>query len=248
MGDGPGGLTRLVVGSKTKFQTIDEVKDAMIIACKALEYYQLALAQGHVTARVPGRPDRIIATPLKAVGLSKKEELSIMDLDGKVVEKGTAPPFGERPLHTEVYRARPDVGAICRFHSDMTSVFGILKRPVRVVHGLGFVLGPEVPVLDSPELVNEPEQGRRVAKLLGKGCGVIIRGNGAITVGTNVIDACCRAVLLEESARLQYKASLIGEPTYLTLEEIDQRNEEYWARPQDSPYGKIWGLLRSKAV
>lgn len=241
------GMTRPVVPSKTKLDTVDEVKDAIIIACRAMEYCRLAVAQGHVTARVPERPDCILATPLKAVGLSRKEELSIIDLDGKVVE-GTVRPLGEMALHTEVYRIRPDVGAICRFHSEMTSVFGILKREVRVVHGLGFVLGPEVPVFDSPDLVDTPEQGKKVAEALGKGYGVIIRGNGAITVGSNVIDACCRAVLLEESARLQYKASLIGEPTYLSLEELDRRNEKYWAIPRDSLYGKIWEFLKSKVV
>ena len=78
--------------------------------------------------------------------------------------------------------------------------------------------------------------------------GIIFRGNGAATLGTNIIDACVRALFLEESARLQYQASLLGEPTYLSMAEINRRNEDYWGLPDYDVYWRAWEYYRSKVI
>lgn len=237
-------MDRPIVPIKKQLRTFEEIRDAMLLACKIMDTFGLVQAFGHVTSRLPDSHN-ILVTPRKAVGLVKEDELIIIDHRGQIV-KGSAIPLAEVHMHLGIYQKRPDVGAICRFHSEMTSVFGVLNRSVRVVHALGYLVGPEVKVLDSAELGHTLEIIKNMGDLLTNTYGIIFRGNGAATLGTNIIDACVRALLLEESARMQYQASLLGEPTYLSIAEMNRRNEDYWNLPDYDVYWRIWEYCQSK--
>ena len=237
-------MKRPIVPVRKQLNSVEEIKDAMLTACRIMDHFGLIRGFGHVTSRIPGTT-HILVTPKKAPGLAKKEELVVIDMDGKTVA-GTATPLGEIAMHLGIYRKRPDVGAICRFHSEMASVFGALKRGVKVIHALGYVLGPEIKVLDSSDIRHTPEVTAAMGRLIADSWGVIFRGNGAATFGANVIDACVRAMFFEESARIQYKASLIGTPAYLSAAEINRRNETYCAMPEYDVYGRAWEYYSSK--
>ena len=237
-------MERSIVRVRKELKTFEEIKEAMLMACKIMEYFGLIQGFGHVSSRLPDT-DNILVTPKKAPGLAKEEELVIVDTTGKRVE-GSATPLGEIAMHLGIYQKRPDVGAICRFHSEMASVFGALRRSVKVVHALGYVLGPEIKVLDESHLRHTPETTEEMGKLISDSYGIIFRGNGAATFGTNIIDACVRALFFEESARIQYKASLIGEPTYFSVAEVNRRNELYSSMSDYDVYGRAWEFYSSK--
>lgn len=240
----PEGMKRPIVCVRKELKTFEEIKEAMLMACKIMDTFGLIQGFGHVTSRLPDTTN-ILVTPKKPPGLAREEELVIVDPQGKKV-KGEATPLGEIAMHLGIYRKRPDVGAICRFHSEMASVFGALNRSVKVVHALGYVLGPEVKVLHFPDIRHTPAMTEEMGKLITDSNGIIFRGNGAATFGTNVIDACARAMFFEESARIQYKASLIGEPIYMPIEEMNRRNEVYWNMPEYDVYGRAWEYYCSR--
>jgi HCOMODA/2-hydroxy-3-carboxy-muconic semialdehyde decarboxylase len=233
-----------IVPIKKQLDTLEEIKDAILTACKMMDTYRLVEALGHVSSRIPNTTNFLV-TARKALGLMEERDLVIVDKDGKLSE-GDAIPFAEIYMHLGVYQKRPDVGAICRFHTETTSVFGVLNRSVRIVHAVGYLLGPEVKVLSSPELAHTDEILSKMGDLISDSYGLIFRGNGAATFGTNVIDACVRAFLLEESARILYKASLLGEPVYLSDEEMNRRNEDYLALPTYDFYWRLWEYYKSK--
>lgn len=239
-------MQRPIVAVRKELRTFNEIKEAMLIACKVMDYFGLVQGFGHISSRLPNS-DNILATPKKPIGLTTEDELVVLDMNGKRVS-GTATPLGEINMHLGIYRKRPDIGAICRFHSEMTSVFGVLKRSVKPVHALGYVLGPEVKVLDHTENRHTQEITEEMGKLIADSYGVIFRGNGAATFGTNIIDSCVRAMFLEESARIQYKAFLVGEPTYLSVKEMNHRNEVYWNQPDYDVYGRAWEYYKSKVT
>ncbi len=129
----------------------------------------------------------------------------------------------------------------------MTMVLGALNRPVkpiRISHHL--LLGPEVPIFNEPGLHHDIGLSGRMAEVLGDSNAIILRGSGAITTGTNVIDACVRAVYLEQAASYQYKASLLGEPIYILADEMRRLNEEYWKMPDYDYYWRAWAYFKSK--
>lgn len=233
-----------IIPIKKQLSTFEEIKDTMLQACRVMDHFGLLQAFGHVSSRLPGT-DNILVTARKGLSLVTERDLVIVDSEGRKVE-GRSTPFAEIHMHLGIYQKRPDVGAICRFHSEMTSVFGVLNRSVRVVHALGYLLGSEVRVLNSPNLGHTPEITDKIGEILSNSYGIIFRGNGAATLGTNIIDSCVRALFLEESARIQYKASLLGEPLYLTVEEMNRRNEDYWGLPDYDVYWRAWEYYRSK--
>jgi ribulose-5-phosphate 4-epimerase/fuculose-1-phosphate aldolase len=231
-------MEKPVVKIKKQLATYGEIKDTMLQACKIMDAFGLVQGFGHVSSRLPGSGNFLV-TARKALGMVEERDLVVVDAAGKVVD-GSATPFAEIYMHLGIYQKRPDIGAICRFHSEMTSVFGILNRSVRVVHAGGYLLGPEVRVLSSANLGHTPEIIEQIGDLLSDSYGIIFRGNGAATLGTNIIDACVRALILEESANLQYKASLLGEPVYLSMEEINRRNQDYLNLPDYDVYYRAW--------
>jgi len=237
-------LDRPIIPIKKQLRTVEEIRDTMVLACKIMDAFGLVQGFGHISSRLPNTSN-ILLTPKKALGLVKKHDLVVVDDCGKTVE-GSVTPFLEIQMHLGIYQKRPDIGAICRFHSEMTSIFGVLKRSIRVVHALGYLLGPEVRGVSSSGLGHTPEIIGEIGDLLSSSYGIIFRGNGAATLGTNIIDACVRALLLEESARIQYKASLLGKPTYLSLAEMNRRNEDYWSLPDYDVYWRAWEYYQSK--
>ncbi|MDP6180497.1 MAG: class II aldolase/adducin family protein [Desulfatiglandales bacterium] len=138
-------MKRPIVPVRKELKILEEIKDAMLVACKIMDHFGLIQGSRHITPRIPGASN-ILVTPKKPSGLERKDELIIVDMRGKKVT-GNATPLGGIDMHWGIYRMRPDVGAICRFHSGMASIFGGLNRSVKVIHALGYVMGPEIKVI-----------------------------------------------------------------------------------------------------
>src|SRR6516165_2901201 len=130
---------------------------------------------------------------------------------------------GERFIHGEIYRVRPDVGAIVHSHSPAVIPFSISPdRPLRpVLHMAGF-LPARVPVFDHRDLskvdpslrgklmVNNAKLGAGLAKILGNDSVVLIRGHGNAVVGASLPWAVLRAVYTQLNARVQMDAIALG--------------------------------------
>lgn len=212
-------------------QTDAQLRKTLLEACRVLDHNRLIHAYGHASARsADGKT--ILITPRKGPVLVRSpQEMLRMDLDGKLVpdRKATAklnkrlaatlkPPL-ELYLHTEIYRARPDVKAICRTHGKFANVMSVLRRTLRPVHELAVPVGPEVPLFDTPELISSLEVGRRMVAALGSARALLLRGNGQLTVGTGIEEAVVNAIHLETSAEIQWRALAVGEPAWIAGDE-----------------------------
>jgi ribulose-5-phosphate 4-epimerase/fuculose-1-phosphate aldolase len=168
---------------------------------------------GHVSARIPGS-DRILISPYGGGLKVGPADMVTLELSGRVVALGPgklAPP-SESPIHTAIYRLRDDVMAIAHIHPPLSTFFGIADVPIVPVHVSGAVFGAPIPVLDDPDLIKTPAQGDRLARALGAHRAVLIRGHGAVTVGESVQAAFLASLYLEENARHQLFASVLGKP------------------------------------
>jgi L-fuculose-phosphate aldolase len=205
---------------------VDKIKTDVLIAAKILIHRGLCEAFGHVSARIPGT-DQIIITPKSSMALVKTpDDLAVVDLDGDIVTGSKQPPL-EAWLHTCIYRRRDDVGAIARTHSFTTSSFSILGESVQPVHDFGAILLKETPVFQDSRLIENREIGTELANFIGDdGTAALLRGNGTAVLGKDVIEATIRAVYLEESAMLQFKARQIGTPIYFSKEEVHRRGRQ----------------------
>jgi len=203
-----------------------EVMQNVIDASRMLIAKGICEAFGHVSARLP-EADLFVITPRASMDLVEKpDDLVVVNLDGKRVEGKREQPL-ETWLHTCIYRVRRDIGGIARTHSFTTSVFSILGEDVKPVHDFGAILMRKVAVFQDSHLIENEEIGERLADFIGpEGTAALLRGNGTAVLGKDVIEATIRAIYLEESAILQFRARQIGKPIYFSATEVRERGTQ----------------------
>ena len=74
---------------------------------------------------------------------------------------------------------------------------------------------------DTALLVNSMEMGRDLAKRLGKGAAVLMRGHGAVVASGSIRQAVFVSVYLERNAILQMQAMAMGRIKLLSKGEVD---------------------------
>src|ERR1044071_7970255 len=93
-----------------KPMTHDEIKKKMIDAGKVLVAEgQDDFTRGHISARLPDNPSLFFMKP-HSMGLDEitMDNILTIDLEGEVVA-GTSRRHSEVYIHSEIFRARPDV-------------------------------------------------------------------------------------------------------------------------------------------
>jgi HCOMODA/2-hydroxy-3-carboxy-muconic semialdehyde decarboxylase len=78
-------------------------------------------------------------------------------------------------------------------------------------------------------LVLTMDQGRDLAKSLGHGRVVLLRGHGCVVVGPNLREAVMVSIYLQINAKLQMDAMRMGEVTYLSPEEESLYSEVHFS-------------------
>jgi len=209
----------------------EKIKENVLVASRILIRRGICEAFGHVSARLPGG-ELFLITPKASMDLIQgPEDLVTVNLKGERVEGKNVQPL-ETWLHTCMYRKRPDVGAIARTHSFTTSVFSILGEEIKPVHDFGAILLGKIPVFQDSHLIENAEIGTRLAEFIGaQGTAALLRGNGTAVLGKDVIEATIRAIYLEESAILQFKARQIGQPIYFSEQEVRERGTQLLESP-----------------
>jgi HCOMODA/2-hydroxy-3-carboxy-muconic semialdehyde decarboxylase len=185
---------------------------------------------GHVSVRHPTESGRFLLARSIAPALVTPDDIMEFDFDGNALDASGRALYLERFIHGEIYRARPDAGAVVHSHSPAVVPFSVAKHvPLRAVWHLGGVLGEGCPVFEirtvagpgTDLLIRDRALGAALAKSLGAGSVVLMRGHGCTVVGSSVRQAVFNAVYTEISAALQSEAMRLGTVIYLTREEAE---------------------------
>ncbi|CAN5196116.1 hypothetical protein BH24ACT19_BH24ACT19_05480 [soil metagenome] len=208
----------------------------LIAAAHALAAAGLVTAFGHVSAREG--EDSFLITPPKPLGsLGPDDSLSKVSLAGDELPEGVP---GEAWIHWSIYNSRPDVEGICRAQPPITTAVISAGVPIRPLHGQGAFLGEEVPVYDDARLIRGWEAGETLAEGLGNAGGIVMRGNGAVTVGKSVGAAVARMWVLEVSAEINRTAAVAG-----TLRVLNEEEFSYWESVSEEILERIWSYLKA---
>lgn len=204
-----------------------EIRERVAAACRVLFRLGLTDYLGHPSARVPGT-ELVVIKPrhsesIRAMGQVTPEDVAVINLDGDLVA-GTHHPPGERFIHTEIYRARPDVGGVAHTHQTLATLFGVVGRPILpLLHVEAPLVARGIPTYPSPELIHDADRGAAVAAALGDHDLCHLQGHGIVTVAPTVEEATIAAIHLERLARANYiAAQLGGEPRVISPEEIER--------------------------
>ncbi|HEU4617008.1 MAG TPA: class II aldolase/adducin family protein [Gammaproteobacteria bacterium] len=189
-------------------------------------------AFGHVSVRDPRDAERFVMSRSRSPALVELSDLMEFRLDGSPVDPRGRTVYGERMIHAAVYAARPDVHAVVHNHSRAVLPFALTGAPLEPVIHTASIIGPEIPVWDIRDrfgdtdmLVRTIEQGRDLAAALGSNTCALMRGHGAVVVGSSVQAAVLTAVYLQVDAEVLLAARGLGEPKGLSRGEIEKSSE-----------------------
>jgi ribulose-5-phosphate 4-epimerase/fuculose-1-phosphate aldolase len=174
-------------------------------------------AYGHISARHPGEPSKFLISRNLAPALVEPDDIQIVDLDGRAGDD--RPSYLERFLHAEIYRARPEVEAVVHSHAGSLVPFSVVDRPLIPIWHMAAFLGTAVPTFEirdhagpsSDLLIRDPALGVALAATLGDAAVALMRGHGAVIVGSSVAQAVHRAVYAELNARALSAALALGD-------------------------------------
>lgn len=140
-------------------------------------------------------------------------DIAIVTLDGEWVD-GPYAPSSETPMHTAVYRARPDVGAVVHNHALFCTVMAMAvdELPPSTPPQAEFA-----PIRVVPFAVpGSRALAASVAAALGTdGLAVLLRNHGSLCCGRDLPAAMTAAAYVEEAAQVAYYASALGRFTPL---------------------------------
>jgi L-fuculose-phosphate aldolase len=173
------------------------------------------------------------------IGLEEVSPADVLtiDLDGKRVA-GEGRIHLEAALHTEIYRARPDVRSIVHTHPLYGTAFGTTGAELKMLNHDAVLFKDGLAYFDdTAELIINREQGASVAAALGDKRVVIMRGHGIVVTGHSIPWAVYAALTLERVIQIQAIATQLGDLRPMTDEMAervypdkyrDEFAETYW--------------------
>jgi ribulose-5-phosphate 4-epimerase/fuculose-1-phosphate aldolase len=217
-----------------------ELKQQLVDCIRMLERSDIIDYNGHASIRIG--EDRMLIN----IGSCQRSRLTAadictIDMEGDVIEGNGKPPL-EFHLHAGIYRARKDVSAVVHAHPKWSTFLTMTGHAYLPVYAQGSLVYP-MPLLDSPNSINNRAMADRLAATLGDRPAAMMKSHGAVTVGKDIVEAFVLANYLEENAYRQYRALQIGKPYTFSAEEVALCREKLWTQ---SLFKRTWDHFRAK--
>lgn len=218
--------------------------EQLVLANRILYAQGVVDGFGHISVRHNSEAGIFLLSRSRAPALVAAGDIGCYDLEGNALGETRGAPYLERFIHSEIYRARPDVMAVVHSHSPSVIPFGVTGQRLRPVFHMAGFLGSGSAHFDirdsagdSDLLIRNAGLGRALAAALGQHACVRMRGHGSTVTGRSIEHAVYRAVYTEVNAQLQAAAMQLGAVTYL-----NEAEALLAAAANDAQIGRAWAL------
>jgi len=216
----------------------------LITANHILQDQGIVDGYGHVSVRNPASPNHFYISRWLAPDLVTESDIVELDLDCVPVNGDTRKLYSERWIHSEIYRARPDVKSIVHTHAPTVVLMGVVGETLLPIYHMGGFIGTGLPVFDIRKsfgmtnmLINDAAKGKALAQTLGDKPGAFMRGHGGITVGNSIMHSVGRSVYLKINSEMHLQA---GGRKIQTL----SPEEAHEAEAGNQEFPKDWDLWK----
>jgi HCOMODA/2-hydroxy-3-carboxy-muconic semialdehyde decarboxylase len=223
---------------------LDQAREQLARANRMIANEGVLDAFGHVTMRHPTDPGRYLMSYSRGPELVQPEDVLEFTLDSQILRPVEMRLYGERVIHGEIYKARPEVNAVCHHHAPSILPFCISGAELKPVYHLGATLGAEVPFWDARDdfgntslIVAKPEEGASLARALGSNWIVLMRRHGATVAGKTLEELTFRTIYTARNAAMQIQAHTLWLVSPLNAAETALAGE-YNLRP--GPVARAW--------
>ena len=182
--------------------------------------------------------------------VSQADILELRVSDSQPVDPKGRRVNGERYIHGEIYKARPDVMSVIHSHSQAViplSLTAIKMKPV--IAQAGF-LPSETPTFEIRDVRKDGDRGMQVtnsargaalARTLSSYPVALMRGHGEVVVGASVKQAVVYAAYVDINARMQMQALSLSR-------DIVSLNEPELFTPAEFDINRPWEHLKQKTL
>jgi HCOMODA/2-hydroxy-3-carboxy-muconic semialdehyde decarboxylase len=205
------------------------VVEELVIANHILYDQGAVDGYGHISVRSPVNPNSFFLARSVAPSMVGVNDIMEFDLEGRALNNDMRTAYGERFIHSGIYKARADVNAVVHGHASAVLPFGLTGTKLRPVYHMGSFLGAGAPLFEirayaTPDpntdmFVSSPELGQGLATALDKEDFVLMRGHGYAATADSIKKVVFRSVYGVQNAIIQAEAMKMGSPVYLTPEE-----------------------------
>ena len=209
---------------------------------------------GHVSVRHDRNPQHFLLARSMAPGLVTAEDIVEHDGDGEAaVELHGRILYLERYIHSEIYKAHPQVQAVVHSHSPAVIPFGVTKVKLQPIFHLSSFLAFGAPVFEIRDaggaatdmLIRTPALGAALAQSLGVAPVALMRGHGDVVVGRSLREVVFRAVYTEVNARLEADALRLGGGKVAFLNDQEAANA---TETNAGVINRAWDLWKAEAM
>jgi L-fuculose-phosphate aldolase len=198
-----------------------DLRQAVIDSVRELDKLgYLPGSSGNISVRTDD--DTVLVTPsgLPYAGIEAGDLIRI-DMDCNILE-GDLKPSTETPMHTGVYRERPDVQCIVHTHSRFCTVLACLGMEIPPMHYMLATINSDGTIPLAPYATYGTEElAQGAAGALGEaGGGCLLANHGMLAVGTDPAKAVDHTIVMEEIAAAYYHALAVRPPNILRPDQI----------------------------
>ena len=209
---------------------LESLAERVARACRVLGRLELTHAAfGHVSARVPGADRMMIRARGPGelgVRYTSAAQIIEVDFDGKLARpnaEGLAVPQ-EVFIHSEIYRARPEIYSVIHIHPPTPMLFTICCKPLLPLYGAFDPPSAKLAIEGMPTyprgvLINTKERGEDLVRVMGQSRVCLMRGHGVTTAARSIEQATLYMIQLNQLADVNYRAALLGDAEPLSAED-----------------------------
>ncbi len=178
--------------------SVTEVKQQLVDCIRMLEQSDIIDYNGHCSIRLD---DGHILINIGSCQRSRLtvDDICTIDIEANQIDGRDKAPL-ERHLHCGIYLARTEVKAIVHTHPKWSTFLTMAGQKYEPVYAQGSLVHP-VPLLDTPNSINNRPIADRLAATLGNRPAALMKSHGAVTVGKDIVEAFVLANYMEENAR-----------------------------------------------
>jgi len=178
---------------------------------------------GNVSCRVAGG---FVVTPTGiACDALRAGDLVEVQMDGQ--PRGKLLPSSEWRIHRDIYRSRPDVGAVVHTHSPFATALACLRRPIPAFHYMvAKTGGAQLRCARYATYGTEALSKNALAALNGRRA-CLLANHGAVTLGADAVAARLLAEEVELLALQFVVARAAGRPAILPTAEMDRVGRKF---------------------
>ncbi len=199
---------------------------------------------GHISARTQD-PNVVLMTPHDLGKVSHPEDFVLCDLEGKQFGTDVKLP-GELPIHLEIFKSRPDVGAVAHFHTHNATSFSMSEHDLVPTYFMASIFKGGIPVHPDSRLIMTEDRGKAMTKTLGDRRAMLLRAHGIVVTGPDIEEMTAGVYFMEDNAKRTAIAASMGRYEVLGEAEMEEIAEELLRTR--GPIGRVWVLAENEAA